>query len=477
MNCPWEPLNVLGVAMIIKCKNRFLSMSCLLAAVFYGTVFGQERDEIADDTKSENRERRSKLYFIDKPVEIDTVFNDQVEWPITTAQAISEDDPQFIRRMDSIREYNKSIQAIELEGGVWDSGLIEDLATLGELQQRQGDHVTAIETFDRAVHISRINKGLHTMDQIPALEQKIESYLVMGDWEQADLYYNYMFYIQQKTYGNTDPRIIPMLGRLANWNLRAFNIGFGDSLGSRLSSAQLLFDAAAKMVDVHFGRSDERYVGFQQSIANAAYLLSRHPELINEMTTPEFRLDQDALRRKLISSERSVPRGFQAGEEALLNIVTQRQDDAGISMPLAEANANLGDWYLMFDRRKAAAQMYANAWQIISELEDSEELLDEFFGHVIPLPTFLNAPTSLVFASGDGKDTQDLKAGFVDLRFDVTENGVVRNLEIVSGETEENSMILGRLQREVRRSIFRPALKDGAAIRSVGSQFRYRYWY
>ncbi|MFT6092371.1 MAG: hypothetical protein ACJA2Q_000258 [Pseudohongiellaceae bacterium] len=463
--------------MIVKCKNRFLSMSCLIAAVLYGTVFGQEVDEVADGTGSENRERRPKLYFIDKPIEIDTGFNDQVEWPITTGEAISEDDPQFIRRTNSIREYSQSIQAIELEGGVWDSGLIEDLATLGELQQRQGDHATAIETFDRVVHISRINNGLHTMDQIPALEQKIESYLEMGDWEQADLYYNYMFYIQQKTYGNTDPRIIPMLGRLANWNLRAFNIGFGEGLGSRLSSAQLLFDAAAKMVDVHFGRSDARYVDYQQSIANAAYLLSRHPELLNEMTTPEFRLDQDALRRKLIRSERSVPRGFQAGEEALLNIVTQRQIDDGISVPLAEANANLGDWYLMFDRRKAAAQMYANAWQIITELEDSEELLNEFFGHVIPLPTFLDAPTSLVFASGDGKDTQDLNVGFVDLRFDVTENGVVRNLEIVTGETEENSMILGRLQRQVRSSVFRPALKDGAAIRSNGSQFRYRYWY
>lgn len=268
-----------------------------------------------------------------------------------------------------------------------------------------------------------------------------------------------------------------MLGRLANWNLRAFNIGFGESLGSRLNSAQILFDAAAKMVDVHFGRSDERYVGYQQSIANAAYLLSRHPELLNEMTTPEFRLDQDALRRKLISSEHSVPRGFQAGEEALLNIIAQRQVDDGISVPLAEANANLGDWYLMFDRRKAAAQMYANAWQIISELEDSEELLSEFFGHVIPLPTFLDAPTSLVFTSRDGRDTQDLNVGFVDLRFDVTENGVVRNLEIVTGETEENSMILGRLQRQVRSSVFRPALKDGAAIHSIGSQFRYRYWY
>lgn len=463
--------------MIIKIKNRFLSMSCVLAIALCGTVLGQEVDKVVDDTEPETSERRSTLYFLDKPIEIDSGFDDRVNWPIIDAEVISEDDPQFISRMNSIREYKESIEAIELEGGIWDRGLIEGLAILGELQQRQGDHVTAIETFDRVVHVSRINNGLHTMEQIPALEQKIESYLAMGDWEQADLFYNYMFYIQQKTYGSTDPRIIPMLGRLANWNLRAFNIGFGDSLGLRLSSAQLLFDAAAKMVDEHFGRSDKRYVDYQQSIANSAYLVSRHPELMNEMSRPEYRLNQDALRRKLIYSERSEYRGFQAGEEALLNIVAQRQLEDGNSMSLAGANANLGDWYLMFDRRKAAAQMYANAWQIISELEDSEELLNEFFGHVIPLPTFLDAPTSLVFASGDGKETKDLNVGFVDLSFDVTENGVVRNLEIVSGETEQNSAVLGRLRRQVRSSVFRPMLKDGAAVRSIGSQFRYRYWY
>ncbi|HAG71212.1 MAG TPA: hypothetical protein DCL66_03335, partial [Gammaproteobacteria bacterium] len=239
----------------------------------------------------------------------------------------------------------------------------------------------------------------------------------------------------------------------------------------------LLFDAASKMVDVHFGRSDKRYVDYQQSIANASYLVSQHPELMNEMERPEFRLNQDQLRRRLISSERSASRGFQAGEEALLNILAQRQVEDGLSVPLAEANANLGDWYLMFGRRKAAVQQYASAWQIIADLEDHPELLAEFFGHVVPLPSFLDAPTSLVFASEKGKDTKELEVGFVDLRFDVTENGVVRNLEIVSGESEEKALILGRLQRQVRSSVFRPMLEDGIAIRSIGNQFRYRYWY
>lgn len=463
--------------MISNCKNQFLPISCLLAASFYGIAVGQEIDSAAADAVPENNQRPSRLYFVDTPIEIETGFDDQINWPIISPKPIPEDDPQFASRITIIREYGDAIQAIELDGGVWDRGLIEELATLGELQQRQGDHVAAIETFDRVIHVSRINNGLHTMAQIPALEQKIESYLATADWEQADLFYNYMFYIQQKTYGSADPRIIPMLGRLARWNLQAFNIGFGENLGLRLSSAQLLFNAAARMVDVHFGRTDARYIDYQQSVANSAYLASRHPELMNRMNTPESRLNQDALRRRLITTERSTSHGYQAGEEALLNIVNQRRAEGDFSIELAEASANLADWYLMFDRRKAAAAMYIDAWQVISGLSDSEEFVNEYFSHVVPLPTFLAAPTSLVFSSGEPTDTKDLQVGFVDLSFDVTENGVVRNLEILGGETEENTTILGRLRRQVRSSVFRPVVKDGVPVRTSGNQFRYRYWY
>ncbi|MFK7863471.1 MAG: hypothetical protein AB8B95_04495 [Pseudohongiellaceae bacterium] len=462
-------------------KSVHLLMSSILIAALCSPAFGQaeEQDPAQSnpDSGTESQARRSRIYFIDTPVELESGVEQDIDWPLAIPTPPSEEDPQFSARMESIRQYDESVREIEAEGGVWDASLIEQLHTLGELQQQQGDHVSAIATFDRAVHVSRINNGLHTMEQLPAVEQKIESYLATGNWEQADLYYNYMFYVQQKTYGSSDPRLIPILGRLANWNLRAFNIGFGESLGVRLNSAQLLFDAAAQLVDMHFGRSDQRYLDYQQNIANAAYLVSRHPEIMNDADKAQFRLDQDALQQKLMNTDRVLARGFQAGEEALLNIVNQNNIEPVDAIAVAKASANLGDWYLMFERKKAAAARYAHAWKVLSELDNSEELLAEFFGHVIPLPTFLEEPTSLVFSSRDTRDTSELKVGFVDLVFDVTANGVVRKLEVVSEETEETEAILGRLRREVRRSLFRPVIEGGEPIRTSGNQFRYRYWY
>lgn len=456
----------------IQCTTATL----LLLAKF---VFAQESDAPASDLTDTTENRSSRIYFLDQPVLVESEFDDFVALPLNKNSVPDEDDPEFRRRMASINQYNEAVLATELEAGGWDLGLTENLAVLGSLLQEQGDHAQAIEVFDRVVHISRINNGLHTLDQIPAVEQMIESYLALSDWEKADLYYNYLFYVQEKAFGNNDPRIIPVLDRLASWNLRAFNIGFDDNLGFRLSSAQMLFGAAARMVGIHFGKSDERFAVYQRNIANSAYLVSKHPDLMRDLNTAEFRMTEEALRRKILAGDQISTRSFQTGENALLEVLDFQRKQNDSPLALAEAIADLADWYLIFNQRRGAAELYAEAWQILSQAENSEELLANFFGQVVPLPTFLAAPTSLVFSSSSARDTTELSVGYADLVFDVTENGVVRNLEVVSGEDEDNDNygIIGRLRREVRDSIFRPVIKDGEMIRSNGNQFRYRYWY
>ncbi len=460
---------------MVKTHNK-LAIKCLSAALLLLAQFvsAQESDP-ADSEVTESRS--SRLYFIDQPFAVDSEFEDTVLLPFESQTPPSEDDPEFRRRMAIIEEYNQAVLATELEGGVWDLGLAENLSTLGGLFQQQGDHVQAIDVLDRVVHISRINNGLHTLEQIPAVEQMIESYLALGDWEKADLYYNYLFYIQEKAFGGRDPRIVPVLDRLANWNLRAFNIGFDDNLGMRLSTAQILFGAAAQIVSVHFGKNDERFAEYQRNIANSAYLVSKHPELMRDINSPEFRINEDALRRRISAGDETSSQGFQTGEKALLAVLNHEREEADSPQALAEAIADLADWYLLYHQRRAAAELYAEAWQVLSEAENSEELLESFFGHVVPLPTFLAAPTSLVFSSANARDITELQMDYADLVFDVTENGVVRNLEIVSNENEENFAIIGRLRREVRDAIFRPIIKDGEMIRTSGNQFRYRYWY
>ncbi|MCH7816461.1 MAG: hypothetical protein IIC60_07825 [Proteobacteria bacterium] len=444
--------------------------TALLALLASNTLFSQ-----AAVDAPEKQVIRPSLKYVDAPVAIIGDLD-----PILPSLPVAidpEQDPEFLLRSNSIREYNSSLERIELNGGAWDRDLVEELATLGSLQQQQGQHPEAIDTFSRAIHVNRINAGLHTLEQIPVVEQLIDSYLALGDWEQVDIYHNYLFYIQQKAFGSNDPRIIPVLEGLATWNIQAFSIGYGEALGVRLSTAQILFSAAARMVRAHFGKEDERFIGFQKNIANSAYLVSRNPELMAEVNRPEYRSTQDRLRERLNERTPAWPRGFQVGELALREIADYYAGEGHTTYESAEALTNIADWYLLFERRRAAFDQYEKVWRLLGNVENGEELIQRLFGQVVPLPTFASRSDHWIATVVTGSDSVSLNYEFVDLVFDVTANGIVRNIRTLSEETEENASQLGRLRRVVRNSIFRPLLVDGKPVRSSGNQFRYRYWY
>lgn len=388
-----------------------------------------------------------------------------------------EDDPEFIARMNIIADYQLAVEDTELEGGAWDQGLIEELSSLGILQQQQGNHAEAIEIFDRAIHVNRINSGLYTLEQIPAVEKMIDSHLALGNWEEADTYYDYLFYIQQRAYGPHDPRMIPVLDRLAHWNIQAFNIGFGEGLGIRLSTAQIMLSAAARMVSVHFGEDDERFITYRRNIANSAFLASRNPELMAATQHQDYRSAQEALLTQLDARSFVTPMGFQAGERALRDIVRHYASQEGAQFELASAIADLADWHLLFERRRPAAELYGEAWDILQQSEQGEEWIQQLFGQVVPIPTFLNGVENLLSKQITTADGNSVNYDYADVVFDVTVYGTTRNITIQNEVTPYNSAQLGSLQSEIRDSFFRPRMENRELQRSERNYFRYRYWY
>lgn len=417
---------------------------------------------------------RSRILYIDVPVPmeagIDPIFPGESPVSETALNSTAQ------QRVQVMRDYDQAIVAIEQNGGAWDQALTEELTALGALQQQDGAHPQAIDTLSRAMHINRINEGLHTLGQVPLVERMIESYAALGDWPNVDLYQNYLYFVQQKAYGSDDPRLIPVLHRLGQWNIEAFNLGFGDPLGGRLSTAQLLFNAATRMVGIHFGRNDERYVSYLRSVANSAYLVSLHPDQMSEIDRIDYLTARENLRRQLNERRSPEPRGYQAGVDALQEVVDIYREE-GEPYKLAEALANQADWQLMFDRFRTAQEIYAEAWQVLEETENGEELIGQLFGQVRPIPTFANQAKNLSLGSSDSQERQNLHYDYADVSLSVNQFGAPRDVEMITEETEENARQLSRLRREILRSIFRPLIVDGQIESSEGHVFRYRYWY
>ena len=404
-------------------------------------------------------------------------FEDEVSLADSLAEMMAAESEAAIARLEAIDNYNAVIADLEGDGGAWNGSLVEELTSLGTLLQQQGSHEEAIKVFDRAVHINRISLGLHSVEQVPAIESKIQSYLALNQWQDADLTFEYLYYIQRRAYGTRDPRLIPVLNSIAEWNLRAFHLGHGEALGMRLNNALMFWNAAARMVKTHFGPQDERFVTYLRGIASSSYLLSRNPEMMADLGRPEFRNELAVNRVHLGQSDSYESRGYASGARALTEILRYEIDKRDDVLALADAFTNLADWYLIFGRRRAAEEQYSNAWRLLANQPNADALHKAYFGRIVPMPSFVGERNRGYELDAVRQSDEPLDSDYADLIFDVTDTGVVRDVRTLSAETEDNKNQLSRLRRVVRSSHFRPIIIDGIPQRSENNVFRYRYWY
>src|SRR6185503_16238286 len=78
------------------------------------------------------------------------------------AQSITDDDREL-----------EQIQEILSRDGPYSIDLLGPLSRLGLIYQEGEDYALALVTLERAQHIVRINKGLHSMEQVPLVRQLI----------------------------------------------------------------------------------------------------------------------------------------------------------------------------------------------------------------------------------------------------------------------------------------------------------------
>lgn len=454
---------------------------CLcLCVLLAGPAFAQQEEQVTEEASTSTATVPLTIYM-DAP----EIFLAGEE-PVFSAPAAvldPEADPEFSTRAASIADYTERVAQIESQGGAWDANLIESLATLSDLQQRQGDYPAAIDSLNRALHISRINNGLNTTAQIEVVQQLIASHLALEDWNSADLYHNYLFYIQQKAYGSSDPRLIPDLVRLGDWHIEAFNRGVGDPLGLRLSTANILYQAAARLLAEFDSTNVSRFVSYQHRIAKTAFLIARNAELMTEIDRTQFRNQQGQLRDMLNVNSVMLPGGFRSGEQALLDIISV-YIGSGNTVALAEAYIQLGDWYLLSERRRRAEEQYAVAWKLLVPPEENEEEDQQppvqqpaEFSRIRIIPAYVQHDRWLSRPGLERPAISSLQWAEVDLSFTVTRNGLVRDIEILSEESVENAGHFARVSRELRRYRFRPLIVDGEMVESPDNQVRVRYWY
>jgi tetratricopeptide (TPR) repeat protein len=433
----------------------------------------------------------SHLLYFERPVALDAqgeasvletlAPDEQVLVPETSAFVdLTPQQQEYLQRLQDIDNYEQMLEQLQYDDGAWSAQIAEELSTLGNLLYQQGDYEQSIEVFDRAVHVNRVNYGLYSTQQIPLVERIVESHIALGQWLQADQQQQYAFYVQSKAYGARDPRMAEVFENLARWNIASFFRGIDPDPSARLLETYMLFRAAANTVAFHFGTADPRYVSLLRDVAGASDMVTRYtpPGTVTATATnPNIRRVSEFV--GVPNDQVRVPNG--GGEGALLRILEFYSDD---DRPATQENlmlrvralAELGDWYMMEQRRQAALDAYADAWNLLLTMQEGSVLAQQFFDRIVFLPTFSRFDEEQREAFQASPDF-GARQGYVDISFDVSRYGRAGNFSVLAVEPAGMGRVDMMAINHLRSLTVRPRVEAGETLASAGERYRIPFWY
>lgn len=396
----------------------------------------------------------------------------------------------------------QAVATLEASGDTWHPMIAESMISLSRLLQAEDKHTDALVMLERAVHISRVNHGLFSLEQGPAIKMQVQSHLALGEWAEADSLEQYHFYIHSRTLGDGNPELIPALLSYAEWHLDAFADRRGELPSTRLIDAYRLYSVAMSLVDAQPDPEKYPRERYLHRLAYLSWLMHRtgvqnRPETLYAKTR---QVDDEWAERITAGEYRLHNNPFLQGEYVLGQIIAMRQQRVEEATPgssiqremrklHAEAVLDMADWNLLFDRRQRAESVYEQAWELLAS--EDEALKKDVFDRMVLIPSFENfmQPEQTTELAEGGSPamatafsaTRSMSAQrrqpspWVTMRFDLTRNGRVTNVELLESSTEINENIRRNMVMALRGSVLRPALRDGSPEVTRGLVYRFPY--
>ena len=372
---------------------------------------------------------------------------DQGEGPVDNAQGLVE-----------IGEYPEAINIIELEidrierrSNRYNIELARPLAILGDALAGIGDREGALGAYDRAVHITRVNRGLHHPSQVDIVYREADVLAANGNLAKANRRHEYAYGILLRSYGGGSPLLLPGVFALADWYLVNYNI----------FSARGLYAHALSLADETLAANDPDRLRALRGVA-ATYRSERFP--------PYQRERKSGSGQPVGYRYGTMPaiNNFAKGESALIEVVkVVMASEEATDEAVAQAVLDLGDWYLLFGKYDRATTLYRRVWELMQPMPSQ---LAEIFDS--PTPLYLPLPGD---PDSDGAPVGRPELGVVELSFRVDESGGVSGIATLQSDPQDLMDV--KVRRAVRRARYRPAF-DGQSMLAtedvrVSHEFRY----
>lgn len=378
-------------------------------------------------------------------------------------------------------EYREAIAHLRRTQGDMALPLGEQMLGLGHALQEQGRLEEALETFEASRHVMRVNLGLNSLEQAPVLKAMFSVYAAQGDIENAHAMQEALFNLRVRHHGGQDsPEAVNALLDWADWNvtlymlmdpqpsLEASGLPYNRFNDPRLELAYGTYTAALQTLQQHAQAGDMRLVMTERKLAALNFITDQKLQdtygntapSYTSATTNQFDPAEDA--RATASTAR-----FYDGDSALRRAIahSERQPERR-NAEVAARMVELGDWYLLFDRRAAALDLYRDALQFMRANSLPQEDVERIMSSGMPVPT----PDAAYLAPADAKEFD----GFLDVEFELTQFGMATHPRVIASSTEDRR-IERELLREIRDCKFRPKFVADSPVKGEKIQLRYYY--
>ena len=363
--------------------------------------------------------------------------------------------------------WEQRVREVEYRNGPYGQGIAETLLDAGNYFASRGDFQSALSYWRRSVHLVRVNEGLYSPLQLPALNSQLETYLRLGDYEAADGVKSYLFFLARRQHPQGDPALMAATVDWIEWRRQQW-------LRSPNADEPRPLLTLWRQLDQQTREDDTRTLALEE----LAPLTHAQIDLLYVVSAEDFGIDRETemmlgrgaanadaaldLDRAQIQAlqDSAYPRGRKR-----LELLLERAAEAGDLLEQARAHRALGDWHLWYGSSKRAAPHYRDSWRQLDELQRLD-LQHAWYGAPVELPAgnIMWAPRSPL----EGDDSVPVVA-----RFDVDARGRPRNVESEPRDPEREARAV-RLTRLLRGSRMRPRLDAGEMVDTTALEREYR---
>ena len=337
--------------------------------------------------------------------------------------------------------------ALHLIAGAEDNlspSLILPLRGLAIVHLDSGRLDEAFATFDRAMHVSNVNYGPHSLKQLPILHTKLQIYLDQDDPGSALDMLDRIYMLYTRKYPRNSEELLPafylkaeLYGQL-NMNREAYKAWRHIRDIKRISNTRN--DVA--LVEPNIRMAEHSITALRDTIYRA-------------VTTSKA---EKHLKRALWIAENNPEGDWELRKDCLLAIA---------------------DYYTLFDMKGRAHRYYAQAWELMS----SEEI------YLVARAENLESPVALLQRRPDPysnfeynpdreKVTQDdYLEGELIVQFTVNDRGRTKDRRVVEANPPNFSKMEKRVRNSVSEFVYRPRYVDGVATDTENLQYRAKYFY